>query len=69
MKDLANNGFVSIRVSAREFDNILAALRARQGTAYTTEQEIEAIASEHGEPLTVEEIDALCVRINEEEAE
>lgn len=64
MKDLANNGFVSIRVSAREFDTILAALRARQGTAYTSVQEIEEIAREHGDPLTTEEIDQFCERIN-----
>jgi hypothetical protein len=55
---------ISIRVSLREFDAILASLRARQGTAPTSVQEIEGIAREHGEPLTNEEIDGLCQRIN-----
>jgi len=63
MKDLAANGFVAIRVSAREYDTIIAALRARQGTARTSVQDIEAIATEHGDALTNEEIDALIERV------
>ena len=55
---------ISIRVTPREFDTILASLRARQGTARTSVQQIEEIANEHGESLTIEEIDDLCQRIN-----
>jgi DNA polymerase III delta subunit len=66
-KDLANDGFISIRVSAREFDTILAALRLYQehepGEIRT---EVQEMASEHGKALTNEEIDALCERINNE---
>jgi hypothetical protein len=70
MKDLAANGFVAVRVSAREYDTIIAALRMWQSDVtdeMTDDEGIPAdfaeIALEHGNALTSEEIDALIERV------
>jgi hypothetical protein len=57
---------VTLRVARREFDTILAALRFYQEGLANGEvaRAIAAISSEHGKPLTIEEIDTLCERIN-----
>lgn len=61
---------ITLRVTAREFHSILAARRYYQGQ-WQGETEnrltlIEDLASNLGqvEPLTMEEIDKLCQRIN-----
>ena len=59
-------------LTERELATILAALREWQGILAGTEpaeEEINAIASDHGRfaPLTPEEIDDLCERLNCEE--
>jgi hypothetical protein len=55
------------KVTRREFDSILAALRLSQhDSAWIADGDgmIRAIASEYGDPLTNEEIDALCEKLN-----
>ena len=55
------------RITRRELDAILAGLRLSQcGSAWIADGDgsIIAIASEHGDALTNEEIDALCERLN-----
>ena len=54
---------MNLRVTDREFDTILAALRywRRRDDDRMPESEI---AAEHGKPLSDVEIDALCERIN-----
>ena len=60
----------TLRVSAREFHTILAALRyyqeCGQGDATRQSPRISDLASNLGEvqPLTSAEIDRLCLRIN-----
>ena len=63
----------NIDVDGREFDTILAGLRMWQwalepGGDYPSDfervQAILEIASEHGKPLTAEDIDSLCERLN-----
>jgi hypothetical protein len=60
-KDMYYFGFTQ-----REFDTILAALRAYQGTdCILPSHVIPAIAAgEHGQPLTAHEIDSLCEYLN-----
>lgn len=56
---------LSLAVSVRELDTILAALRLWQREQDTLhDRELLAIAGEHGRALDNDEIDALCVRIN-----
>lgn len=61
---------ITLRVSAREFHTVLAALRyyqaQGQGEPGNRSQEIEDLASNLGQvqPLTKEEIDRLCERMN-----
>lgn len=58
---------MTITVSQREFDHIIAALRVYQ-TMLTMNsavcQDVEDIATEHGEQMTADEVGELCVRIN-----
>lgn len=56
---------LSLAVSMRELDTILAALRFWQREQHTViDRELLAIAGEHGRALDEDEIDALCTRIN-----
>lgn len=56
---------LSLAVSVRELDTVLAALRLWQREHLEVlDRELLAIAGEHGRALDEDEIDALCVRIN-----
>lgn len=56
---------LSLAVSVRELDTVLAALRFWQRELPVVfDRELLAIAGEHGRALDDDEIDALCVRIN-----
>ncbi len=63
---------IKLKLTQREFDTVLAALRLRQlaldGVWPMNKQGvpelIEAIARNHGMPLTSRDIDHLCERIN-----
>lgn len=56
---------LSLALSMRELDTVLAALRFWQREQdVVTDRELLAIAGEHGRALDDNEIDALCVRIN-----
>lgn len=58
---------VKLNVCAQEFDWILAALRVYQAMINMNSavcQDVEEIATEHGEEPTDEEIDQLCERLN-----
>lgn len=59
-----------MRLDSRENSTVLAALRWWQASVCPSWDAME-IASDGGniEPLTADEIDALCERINSEEAE
>lgn len=55
---------LSLAVSMRELDTILAALRFWQRELpVVLDPELHDIASEHGRALDEDEIDALCTRI------
>lgn len=55
---------ITITVSPREFDTVIAALRYWQRCPVDV-AERTMISCEHGEPLSVSEIDALVERINQ----
>jgi len=53
-------------VTPREFDTMLAALRMWQANPVTAEQErFQGIATEHGDALSLDEVDELCERLNQ----
>lgn len=55
---------IACMFTGRELDTLLAALRQRQDSLLAGEDPLHFIASEHGKPLTVQEIDYLCEYIN-----
>lgn len=59
-------GEVSFSLSRREYDHVIAALRVYQTMMEMHSavcQDVEDIATEHGEEMTPEEIDGLVQRI------
>lgn len=59
-----------MKISPREYDTIIAALRRHQWAIqgrYDFEGILDSIASEHGDPLTPREIDTLVNKIQFDE--
>ena len=70
MKRKANKAFITLKVSAREYDTMLAALRFWQAEVTDNMTETEGIpidfadiALEHGDALTSNQIDAFIERM------
>lgn len=57
-----------MKLTKRERDTILAALRTYQAGMHMNDGnppiDVECIASENGEPLTIEQVEKLCEKIN-----